>query len=183
MKKYTNKATYNITVTRESILKKKRFQVFLENGQRLVQDSESTGEIVPCSWAGVEKSSRSDDSLTMDAACTLADSLIHTWTTTAKNSWLPVRSTCTKSHSQSSVCCQTTKFCICTLCICFWHHATTIALARDARLFKFKLCMLVYATVYATDSLHSTFHPFLLFLPFRKRLKHHSFQSVFPLTL
>ena len=30
-KKYTNKATYNITVTRESILKKKRFQVFLEN--------------------------------------------------------------------------------------------------------------------------------------------------------
>ena len=48
------------TVTRQSILKKKRFQVFLENGQRLVQDSESTGEIVPSSWAGVEKSSRPD---------------------------------------------------------------------------------------------------------------------------
>ena len=59
-KKYTNNATYNITVTRELILKKKRFQVFLENGQRLVQDSESTGEIVPCSWARVEKSSRPD---------------------------------------------------------------------------------------------------------------------------
>ena len=58
--KYTNKARYNITVTKELILKKKRFQVFLESGQRLVQDSESTGEIVPCRWAGVEKSSRPD---------------------------------------------------------------------------------------------------------------------------
>ena len=35
-KKYRNKARYNITVTRELILKKKRFQGFLENGQRLV---------------------------------------------------------------------------------------------------------------------------------------------------
>ena len=41
-------------------MKKKRFQVFLENGQRLVQESESTGEIVPCSWAGVKESSRPD---------------------------------------------------------------------------------------------------------------------------
>ena len=35
-------------------MKKKRFKVFLENGQRLVQDSKSNGETVPGRWAGVE---------------------------------------------------------------------------------------------------------------------------------